>query len=74
MIAAHLDVGAALGRAAGGVIVHQDDGGGGELERALDHLASMKSRSIPPRIRFMRGFGRDAFLRMAPPARDTETF
>ena len=22
-----------------GVVVHQDDGGGGELERALDHLA-----------------------------------
>jgi hypothetical protein len=24
---------------AGGMVVHQNDGGGGELERALDHLA-----------------------------------
>src|SRR5262249_21606492 len=35
----HVDVGARRGGIAGGMVVHQDDGGGGEVERALDHLA-----------------------------------
>src|SRR5262249_18035916 len=35
----HVDVGARGSGIAGGMVVHQNDGGGGELERALDHLA-----------------------------------
>src|SRR5260370_31498473 len=35
----HVDVGARGGGIAGGMVVDQDHGGGGEFERALDHLA-----------------------------------
>src|SRR5262249_48269738 len=35
----HVDIGARGRRIAGGMVVHQDDRGGGELERALDHFA-----------------------------------
>ena len=35
----HLDVRARGRGIAGGMVVHEDDRGGGEFERALDHLA-----------------------------------
>ena len=35
----HVDVGARGGGIARGMVVHQNHGGGGEFERALDHLA-----------------------------------
>ena len=42
----HLDVGARGRGVAGGMVVHQDDRGGGELERALDHFAGINRRVI----------------------------
>jgi len=35
----HVDIGARRRRVAGGMVVHQNDRGRGELERALDHFA-----------------------------------
>jgi hypothetical protein len=45
-LAGHLDVGARRGRIARGMVVHQDDGGGGELQRALDDFARIDRRVI----------------------------
>jgi hypothetical protein len=42
----HLDVGARRSRVARGMVVHQDDRGGGEFERPLDHLARINRRVI----------------------------
>jgi hypothetical protein len=44
--ARHVDVGGRRGRIAGGVIMHKDDRGRGELERALDHLAWIDRRVV----------------------------
>ena len=42
----HLDVGLRGRRIAGGVVVHQDDRGRGQLERALDDLARLDRRVV----------------------------
>src|SRR6266540_1769957 len=42
----HLDIGARRRRVARWMVVHEDDGGGRELERALDHLARVHRRVI----------------------------
>ena len=42
----HLDVGARGRRVAGGMVVHEDDGGRGKLERAADHLARIDRRVV----------------------------
>ena len=42
----HLDVGLRRRRIAGGVVVHQDDRGRGQLERALDDLARIDRRVV----------------------------
>jgi hypothetical protein len=42
----HLDIGARRRRIAARVIVHKDDGRGGELQRSLDDLARVNRRVI----------------------------
>ena len=42
----HLDVGARRRRVAGGVVVDEDDGGRGKLQRAADHLARIDRRVV----------------------------
>src|SRR5262245_17987562 len=42
----HVDIGARRGGIARGVVVHQDDGAGRQLERALDDLAHVDRRVI----------------------------
>ena len=42
----HLDIGLRRRGVAGGVVVHQDDGGGRQLQRALDDLAHIDRRVV----------------------------
>jgi len=42
----HLDVRAGRRRVAGGMVVHEDDGGGRQFQRPLDHFARIDRRVI----------------------------
>ena len=56
----HVDVGARRRRIALRMVVHQDDGGGGELERPFDHLARIDRRVRGSQPIYRDDFGRQS--------------